>query len=108
MTIRALLAGGVLIAATGGCHGDEQGSPRYPHPSSCGGSVSTQGTVAGVAFAADFVYVYGVNGNSLAVYLTDSVHDKMLWFSILRDPNTRMFFPGAYQAEAAFDPNLIG
>ena len=96
------------MAAIGGCHDGGQGSPPRPQPITCGGSVSTQGTVAGVAFEADFVHVYGVNGNTLVVYLTDSVHDKMLWFGILRDPNTRMFFPRAYQAEAAFDPTLTG
>src|SRR6185436_6500208 len=77
-------------------------------PASCGGTVTTDGSVRGTTFSATSIDVIAVNGHAISLYLTDVDRNEQLWFSIQRDPSTRMFAPGSYQGEAVFAPNLVG
>ena len=91
-----------VVALLFGCGGNGQKTIR---PSSCGGTIATQGTVGGATCTADSINVIGVNGNAISIYLADT-NQKELWFTIHRDPTTNMFAAGSYQETAVYESQV--
>ena len=96
----------LLLVSVLGCRGGQNGQDGQVPPASCGGTVATQGMVGGVAFAATSINVIGVNGNAIAIYLTDANHDRQLWFTISRSQSTNMFAAGSYQDTAVYESQV--